>query len=229
MPTEKFAEVNGVAMAVADLAYARGGAAEMHAGVIEAVGEHKGLRPEHVAVKKSVEHGGVGLKARGHDQRSLFLLQLRHFRLKHCKQVEIAGDEARGAGARAIISRPCLGSLNQRRVEAKREIVVAGKIDKGVAADANGPRIACLDRGKVSPQALEAPLLEKSLVSAFVACHDPVLAQKRSFSQENQAHRFSKRSRTKPEQAGSEQASWKTPDAHRPFRKGGHLQKRTLS
>ena len=69
--TQKLAEMGGVAMPVADLPHPRRLTAEMHAGVIEAVGEDERLGAEHVAVEKRLEHGGVGLEARCHDERSL--------------------------------------------------------------------------------------------------------------------------------------------------------------
>ena len=98
-----------VAMAVADLPHAGRLAAEMHAGVIETVGKDERLGAEHAPVEQRLEHGGVGLKARGHDERRRLPLEARELGLDRREQVEIAGDEARGARAHAI----CLGPLDR--------------------------------------------------------------------------------------------------------------------
>ena len=100
--TQKLGEVGGVAMAVAELPHAGRLAAEMHARMIEPVGEDERLGAEHGLVEKRLQHRGIGLEARGHDQRGLLALQLRELGLDRREQVEIAGDEARGAGAGAI-------------------------------------------------------------------------------------------------------------------------------
>src|SRR5262245_47162851 len=60
--TQKLAEMVGVAMTIAELAHASRLAAEMHACVIEAVGEDKRIGAEHVAVEQRRKHGGVGLE-----------------------------------------------------------------------------------------------------------------------------------------------------------------------
>ena len=95
--------MGGVAVAVADLASTRGGTAEMHAGMVEAITEKKRLGTEDAAIEQSLEHRGVGLEAGGHDQRRGLLFQCRDLLFERRKQIEIAGDEARGAGARAVL------------------------------------------------------------------------------------------------------------------------------
>ena len=55
--------MGGIAVPVADLADAGRLAAEMHARVIEAVGEDKRLGAEHGPVKQSSEDRGIGLEA----------------------------------------------------------------------------------------------------------------------------------------------------------------------
>ena len=131
--TQKRAEMGGVAMAIADLARAGRGAAEMDARVIEPVGENERLGAEHAPVEQRLQHRGIGLEARGHDQRRRLLLQRRDLGLDTCEQIEVAGDETRGAGAHAMLFRPRFRPLDQRRMEAQGEIVVAGEIDVGLA------------------------------------------------------------------------------------------------
>ena len=61
--TQKLREMRGVAMTVAELPHASGLTAEMHARVIEPVGEDERLGTEHCLVEQRLKHGGVGLKA----------------------------------------------------------------------------------------------------------------------------------------------------------------------
>ena len=67
--TQKLSEMGGVAMPVAELPHAGGLAAEMHARVIEPVGEDERLGAEHGLVEQRLKHRGVGLEARRHHQR----------------------------------------------------------------------------------------------------------------------------------------------------------------
>ena len=60
--TQKLAEMRGIAVPVTDLPRPGRLTAEMHAGVIEPVGEDKRFRTEHAPVEKRLQHGGIGLK-----------------------------------------------------------------------------------------------------------------------------------------------------------------------
>src|SRR5690349_19889452 len=60
MLTQKLAEMGGIAMPVANLANACGLAAEMHARVVEAVGEDERLRAEHGPIEQSGKDRGIG-------------------------------------------------------------------------------------------------------------------------------------------------------------------------
>ena len=144
--SQKLAEMSGVAMAVAELPHPRRLAAEMHAGVIEAIGEHQRLVAEHGAVEQRLQHGGVGLEARGHHQRGGLMLETRDLGLDRHERVEIAGDEARRARAHAVSLGPVLRPVNQGGVEAETEIIVAGEIDVGPPFDADLPRLRGSDR-----------------------------------------------------------------------------------
>ena len=86
------------------------------------------------------------------------------------KQIEIAGDEARGAGARAVLLAPGRGAFDQGRMEAQPEVVVAGQIDAILPADADGPCIDGLDRREGAAQAIPVARIEKGLVAAFACC-----------------------------------------------------------
>ena len=68
-----------IAMAIAKLAHPRSGAAEMHACMIEAVGEDKGLGAEHGAVEQGLQDSGIGLKARSEDQARLLAFERGEF------------------------------------------------------------------------------------------------------------------------------------------------------
>ncbi len=70
-----------VAMTVADLPRARRLAAEMHACVIEAVGEDERFGAEHASVEKRLKRRGVGLEAGSHDERRLLGFQARELGL----------------------------------------------------------------------------------------------------------------------------------------------------
>ena len=175
--TQKLGEMGGVAMPVAELPHAGGLAAEMHARVIEPVGEDERLGTEHGLVEQRLEHRGVGLEARRHHQRGRLPLERGKLGLDRRKQVEIAGDEPRGAGADAVSFGPFDRAGDQRLVEAKPEIVVAGEIDVGPSFRADDPRIARRDRQQRSPQALASASVEKGPVPAFACRHDPVLAK----------------------------------------------------
>ncbi|ODS01513.1 hypothetical protein AUC69_06605 [Methyloceanibacter superfactus] len=72
--SQKLGEVIGVPVAVTLLAHARRLAAEMHAGVVEAVGENQRLGAEHGAIEQRLQHRGVGLEAGRHDQACGFCL-----------------------------------------------------------------------------------------------------------------------------------------------------------
>ena len=73
--TQKLAEMDGVAMTVADLPHASGLTAEMHARVIEPIGEYERLGAEHGPVEQRLKHGGVGLEAGRHHQRGRLALE----------------------------------------------------------------------------------------------------------------------------------------------------------
>ena len=60
---QKLSEMGGVAMTVAELPHAGGLTAEMHARMIEPVGEDERLGTEHCFVEQRLKHRGVGLKA----------------------------------------------------------------------------------------------------------------------------------------------------------------------
>ena len=104
--SQKLGEMGGVAMPVAELAHASRLAAEMHAGVVEAVGEDERLGAEHGPVEQGGEHRGIGLEAGGHEKRRRLALEPRDLPLDPSEEVEIAGDEARGARAGAIAPGP---------------------------------------------------------------------------------------------------------------------------
>jgi len=86
-----------VAMAVADLARAGRGAAEMDARMIEPVREYERLGAEHAPVEQRLQNRGIGLEARRHDQGYRLLLQRSDFGLDPCEQIEVARDETGGA------------------------------------------------------------------------------------------------------------------------------------
>ena len=171
--TQKLAEMAGVAMTVADLPHPRRLAAEMHARVIEAVGEDERLGAEHASVEKGLKRGGVGLEARRHDECRLLSFQAREFGLDRRKQVEIAGDEARGAGAHAPGFRPCDRPANQSLVEAQAKIVIAGEVDVGPALGADGPRLAAATASKNRRKPSRARFRERP-GTGFRFRHDPV-------------------------------------------------------
>ena len=114
-----------------------------------------------------------------------FPLSVASLGLDRREQVEIAGDEARGAGADAIGLGPFDRAGDQRLVEAKPEIVVAGEIDVGPPLGADDPRIARRDREQRPPQALAGAGVEKGPVPAFACRHDPVLAKGQTGSNRN--------------------------------------------
>jgi hypothetical protein len=126
MLTQKLAEMGGIAMPVAGLANAGGLAAEMHARVVEAVGEDERLRSEHGPIEQSGEDRGIGLEARGHHQGRRLALEPRDLRLNAREKIEIAGDEARSARAGAVALGPFCRPLDQSLVESQSQIVVAG-------------------------------------------------------------------------------------------------------
>ena len=112
-------------------------------------------------------------------------LEMRDLGFDRREQVEIAGDEARGARAHAIGLGPLHRPADQGLVEAKREIVVAGEIDVRPPLGADDPRIARRDRQQRAPQALAGARIEKGLVPAFACRHDPVLAKGSTSSNRN--------------------------------------------
>ena len=168
---EKGAEMACVAMAVADLPRTRRLAAEMHAGVIEAVGEDERLGAKHASIENGLERGGVGLEARRHDERGLLALEARELGLDRAKQLEISGDEARGSRSHAPFVGPLDRPADQGLVEAKPEIVVAGEIDVSPALGVDRPRLARGDSQQEPPQALLGALIEKGPVPCFASDH----------------------------------------------------------
>ena len=62
-------------------------------------------------------------------------------------------------------------------MEAQGQVVVAGEVDVGPAADLEGPRLPARDRGQVPTQVILPEGVEKGPVPAFASNHDPVLAK----------------------------------------------------
>ena len=139
-------------MAIADFAHAGGGAAEMHAGVIEPVGEDERLGAEHAPVEQRLQDRSICLKAGGHDQCRGLLLQRGDLGLDSREQLEVAGDEARGAGPHAIARRPFFGTFDQRRMKPQAQIVVAGEIDEGSPPMRMVLRVRASTGGKAAAQ-----------------------------------------------------------------------------
>ncbi len=150
---EKGAEMACVAMTVADLPRPSGVAAEMHAGVVEAVGEDERLGAKHAAIENGLERGGVGLEARRHEERGFLALEARKLGLDRAKQLEISGDEARGSGSHAPFVRPRDRPADQGLVEAKPEIVVAAEIDviPPSASTVRASRVATASKNRRKP------------------------------------------------------------------------------
>src|SRR5512143_406778 len=171
MLTQKLAEMAGIAMPVADLANAGRLAAEMHAGVVEAVGEDKRLGAEHSPVKQSREDSGIGLEAGSHNQRRRLALELGDLGLDTGEKIEIAGDEARGAGASPVAFRPLRRPLDEGLIESEPQIVVAGEIDVVATLYADGACVNRLDIDQLAPQCLAREPFEKGLVPAFASRH----------------------------------------------------------
>ena len=72
---------------------------------------------------------------------------------------------------------PRFRPVDQRRVKAQGEIVVAGEIDVSLAPDADGPRVARLDAGEATTQAVALARFKIGSVASFASWHDPVLAK----------------------------------------------------
>src|SRR5262249_27569002 len=87
---------------------------------------------------------------------------------------EIAGDEARCAGTHTVGLGPCGCAPYQGLMEANREVVIAGKVDVGHAADADDPSITYRYLIQGPAQALPAARIAKGLVPAFASDHDRV-------------------------------------------------------
>ena len=175
--SHKLGEMSGVAMPVSDLMHVRRLAAKMHAGVIETVGEDQRLGPEYALIKECLKHRRIGLKPGRHEQRSRLLLERRHLGLDAFEEVEIAGDQARCARARAVVPGPFRRPGDERLMKAQGQIIVARQIDVCPTAGQEGARIASLDHTQLPPQMVLAEGIEKGLVPGFASNHDPVLAK----------------------------------------------------
>ena len=172
----------GIAMAVADLADAGSRATEVHAGVIEPIGENKRLGAQDLDIEEGLEHRRIGLKSRGHDERRLRPLQAGDFFLDTGKNVEVAGDQTRRARSGAEIARPFAGALDHCWMPAQPQIIVAGEIDIGPTCDHNPRARIGVHRPQLAAQPLGIARLQKGIISAFSRHHDPVLPERRSGS-----------------------------------------------
>ena len=87
-----------------------------------------------------------------------------------------------------MLFRPRLRPIDQRRVKAQGEIVIAGEIDVSLAPDADGPRVAGLDVNEPAPQPLALARFKIGSVASFASRHDPVLAKGWTRKQSHREH-----------------------------------------
>ncbi len=125
---QQFLQVAEVVVAVADLLQSL--AAGVEAGVVEAIGEHQRPVRTRCQFEQRRQHRAVELESRGENQRRLGALEGGEPGFEVEQLLRGAGDEARGARARAVAARPGAGTLDDLRMARKAEVVVGRNVDQ---------------------------------------------------------------------------------------------------